>query len=455
MTRKPAALALLAMLVASPCVADIVHLNDGGKVEGTIKRDAGGWLVTDAAGKTVKVDDANVKLIEKVSKLSPADLATGRLNSLRKATEGSTDVEQAVEKFTRFIAENKNAPAAVAEAEKDLATWKERRDRKLVKVGGNWVTPEEQSKLLEKLVTNIDRARNMLKEGRLRDAEAEVTTLLQLDPNNPSGLYLRGLLSLKQDKFPDARKAFDRLRELVPDHGPTLNNIGVLMHRQRQTQGALAMYDQAMQAMPNHRIILDNAAEALHALTEKEKTSTNAKKAIGRFNEQDRVLQQQMRKENLHRWGATYVTAEQYEEVKRAEEKIKDKLDALKADYDKLTDRINEIDRLIDSNAAQIARINRDRVITDGQGRQIQLQPPSIYYELKRENDRLEGEQRSLADQQRTFQARAAKIQQEMPVPAYTNVHRFIDVEGTPLVVPAGKKVEPPTPSPGEKRPEK
>jgi Tfp pilus assembly protein PilF len=446
MTRRPA-VALLAVLLASPAFADVVHLKDGGKLEGTIKRDAGGWLVTDAAGKVTKVVDADVQLIQKVSTQSPNELGASKLTSLRRAIESSADPEQAIAKLTKFIDENKSAPAAVAEAEKDLATWKDRRDRKLVKVGGNWVTKEEQASLMEKLVSNVDRARNLLKEGRLRDADAEINALLQLDPNNPSGLYLRGVLALKQDKVADARKAFDRLRELVPDHGPTLNNLGVLLHRQRQTQGALAMYDLAMQAMPNHRIILDNVAEALHALSEKEKTATNAKKAASRFAEQDQVLQQQLLKEDLHRWGATYVTTKQFEEVQRAQEKIKDKLDSLKADYDKLTDRLNEIDGQIEANHAQLRRINADRTITDPSGRQIQLQPPSIYYELRRENDKLESEAARLVDQQKTFQARAAKIQQEMPVPGYTNVHRFIDVEGTPLVVPSGTKAE--------KRPEK
>jgi len=347
-----------------------------------------------------------------------------------------------IERWTKFIEQNKDTPAA-AEAQKELAMWKERQEKGMVKVGNQWMTPAEQAALLEKSVAVIDQVRNLIKSGKYRDAEKQIDQLVTVDAANPAGHFLRGLVSFKQDQLGVAKKSFEKTKELLADHGPTLNNLAVIAWKQRQQMGALTLYDLAMQATPRSRVILDNVAEALEGVPANQRSGQQYQKALKRFQEQDAELQKEMQLQGLYRWGATYVPAAQMDELKKAQEKIKEKLDALAQDYQRLADRVQEIDNRIDTNERSISRINRDNQRVDPNGRIVYLRPPSIYYEMKRENDSLKDEKVQVLGKMEGFPDKALRIQQETPIPQFTGSQKIIEVEGTPLAVaskPGDKK---------------
>ncbi len=426
------------LFLVSPIFADILHLTDGSKLEGSLKRERGGWSVTDANGKVTSVPDEKVESVQKVSNLSPADVATSKVASQRRAVEAMTDLNVIIERWTKFIEQNKDTPAG-AEGQKELAMWKERQDKGMVKVGSAWMTPADQAAMLEKSVAVIDQVRNLIKTGKYNDAQKQIDQLVSVDAANPAGYYLKGLVSFKQDQLGVAKKSFEKTKELLPDHGPTLNNLGVIFWKQRQQMGALALYDLAMQASPRSRVILDNVAEALNGIPPDQRSGAAYQKVLKRFQEQDAELQKEMQAQGLYRWGSNYVPAEKRDELNKAQEKIKEKLEALSQDYERLGDRVREIDNRIDTNNRSISRINNDSQRVDPSGRVVTLRPPSIYYELKRENDSLRDERVSVLNKMEGFQEKALRIQQDTPVPQFTGTQKIIEVEGTPLAV-AGKK---------------
>ncbi|HEV8291838.1 MAG TPA: tetratricopeptide repeat protein, partial [Tepidisphaeraceae bacterium] len=362
------------LFLISPALADILHLTDGSKLEGTLKREKGGWSVTDANGKVTTIPDEKVESVQKVGNLTPADMAASKVASQRRAVESLTDLNVIIERWNKFIEQNKDTPAA-AEATKELAIWKDRQEKGMIKVGNQWMTPAEQAALLAKSVAVIDQVRNLIKSGKYRDAEKQIDQLVSVDPANPAGYYLRGLVTFKQDQLGVAKKSFEKTKELLPDHGATLNNLAVIAFKQKQWMGALSLYDLAMQASPRNRTILDNVAEALNAVPPNERNGQQHQKAMKRFTEQDAELQKEMLKEGMYRWGANWVPEKQMEELKKAQEKIKEKLDAMRQDYDRLADRVREIDNRIDTNERSIARINRDNQRVDPNGRIIYLRP--------------------------------------------------------------------------------
>jgi tetratricopeptide (TPR) repeat protein len=428
-------LLLSAVLAASlPALADIIHLNDGTRLEGELRRESDGWIITDAGGKQTRITAAQIKSIEKVSKLSAADVAQGQLASLRRSVEALSNIDQIIERYERFVSNNKDTPAAL-EARMDLAQWKERKVKGLAKVAGKWVTPEEHQRLLGQVVQLADRAREQLKSGRVREAEATLKELLELDAANVSGLYLRGLAALKQEQLGVAKKSFEQIKEQMPDHAATLNNLGVILWKQKQQAAALFHYDQAMQASPRNRLILDNVAEALFGMPERQRSGTTYDRAVKRFQEQDAELQKEMAKQGLHRWGSTYVDDKQYEEIKKAQEKVKDKLKQLMDDYEKLRERGREIERQLDLNERSMERIRRDasRSVQDARGRPVQMRLPSIYYELRRDNDRLKAEADDVLAKMEGFKDKEMRIRQEVPVPEFTGVQKTFDVEATPF----------------------
>ena len=438
---------LVGLMLTLPVLADVVETKDGSRVEGTIRRVSGGWEVTGAAGKKTIVTDENVKGIEKGAPANPAEAAAGRLAVLRKATEAMADAAQVVDRYEKFIIQYKDAPAA-EDARKDLDIWKKRQAEKLVKVGDRWLTPEQQQEMLGTIVPMIEEARALTKDNKVRDADAAIAKLLAIDAKNAAGLYLKGLVNYKSDRVADAKAAWETLRDIAPEHAATLNNLAVIMAKQKQVLGALALYDLAMTASPQNRVVLDNTAEALHALSDREKNALSFKRASKRFTEQEVEMAKVMKEKGLSRWGSTWVDAEKMAEIKAAEEKIKVKLDALKTEYDRVADRIKDIDTQFDVNNRTLSQINRDRTFTDGSGNMSQLPPPAIYYKIIAENDKMWVEQRALMQKLDTFKGRAAEIERERPVPAYTGVYRVIEAEGTPLLGAPGGPPAPKLPVP-------
>src|SRR4051794_12511511 len=98
---------LALLFLVSPALADIVHLTDGSKLEGTLKRERGGWSLTDANGKTTLVADEKVESVQKSSNLTPADMAASKVASQRRAVEALTDINLIIERWAKFIEQNK------------------------------------------------------------------------------------------------------------------------------------------------------------------------------------------------------------------------------------------------------------------------------------------------------------------------------------------------------------
>ena len=54
---------IIFFLTAS-AAADVIHRTDGTSIEGSIKRNGGEWIVTDAAGKATAIPEDQVRSIE-------------------------------------------------------------------------------------------------------------------------------------------------------------------------------------------------------------------------------------------------------------------------------------------------------------------------------------------------------------------------------------------------------
>src|SRR5205085_2309464 len=121
-----------------------------------------------------------------------------------------------------------------------------------------WVTKEQQEELRGKSLDVAKDARQLIKDGKMKDAASLLDKAIADNPQNAAAFYLRGVMFYRQEQLVPARKAFDAVAALLPDHAPTLNNLGVVEWRQNAAVGALNQYDKAMVAAPASRVILDN-----------------------------------------------------------------------------------------------------------------------------------------------------------------------------------------------------
>src|SRR5437879_4837399 len=106
---------LAAAILVSPVAVlfgDVVHLKDGTSINGDIKKAADGWFITDPHGKITHVSSDVVQSIELAPKGDPKDVAVGRLASLRRSVEALGDLKQIIDRFEKFVEQNKELPIA-------------------------------------------------------------------------------------------------------------------------------------------------------------------------------------------------------------------------------------------------------------------------------------------------------------------------------------------------------
>jgi Tfp pilus assembly protein PilF len=422
--------------LASIAAADVVHLKDGTDIVGAVKRADDGWTVRNN-GKATHVRADQVESIELAPTTAPGPkVANARLESLRHSVEVLTDLNDIIARYQRFIDQNTD-PAAVADAKKDLAGWQDRLQHKMIKVGTHWVLPSQRQQLVDQAGQSAETARQLMKQGRTREADPLLTDCLTVDPQNATALYLTGLLRYQQDQAPAARKAFEATSVIIPNHAPTLNNLAVVLCRQHQYIPALVNFDAAMLAAPVNKIILDNVAVLFQNLPpDLQKTPVTAK-ALRHFNEQDQQLAERLARDGLHRYGSLWVSEKDIDQMKQQEKQIKDQLDKLAGDFDATKSRADQLTQNISDNQSTMHRIEADSYITDPRtGAQIAVPYPSAYYDLQRDNDKMSREHDTAVAKLDTLKKQAQDLQNSRPSLKNQGVQLMIGVEGSPIRIP-------------------
>jgi Tfp pilus assembly protein PilF len=425
--------AVIALLLAGSWAgAEIVSLTDGTQVEGKIQKTNDGWTVTKNDGTVVAVDADKVVSIEPSRTPSPVSVADDRLESLRRVASHSVDIQDIINRYQKFIAQSGDLSVA-AEAQKDLAVWQDRQDKGMVKLGDQWITTDERERRRAAAQTEAAPAKDMIANYRYKDAGILLQQAIIDDPQSAPALYLRGVLLYKQDQVLQSRRSFEAVIQLIPDHAPTLNNLAVIAGRQKSFVIAMNYYDQAMMAAPVAKEILDNVAEALNVVPSMNQAAPVVLQAVKLFAEQDAVLQKLAATQGMYRWGATWVTAKELEELKADEARVKQQLAALQQQFDAVQQKLGQIDAEIGQNTVEMDRLSAQSVIIDRNGNTIQLPLPDQYYALKRDNDSLTAQKQPLLQQQSDLRNKAKDAQAQIPVPKFTGVQQIIGVEGTPV----------------------
>ncbi|HTL27947.1 MAG TPA: tetratricopeptide repeat protein [Tepidisphaeraceae bacterium] len=428
------------MVVAIACfagvaIADVLVLKDGTRLEGDVKRGDHGWTITTSDGKVSEFSTDAVKSIQVGATSQPKDVEADRLGSLRRSVENIPDINAIIDRYVRFTQTHQGTPIG-KKAEQDLAIWKDRQARGLVKVADKWVTPQERVEMIGQAVTIADQARQFLKQNRITEAQPLIEQALAIDPQNATALYLSGLVLYQQNKVPQARQAFEAVNKAVPDHPPTLNNLAVILARQNAAMAAMNLYDGAMQAAPQSKPIIDNVAEALHALAEKDRQNPVAKRVQRRFTDQDAQLQIALGQQGLFRWGSTWVDQRTLDSLKAAEKEIKEKLDKMAGDFDAAKAKVEDLDTQIEETERTMRRMEASRYYRDGSGQLFTAPLPSSYYDLERDLTKLKSDRDAQLKKLDALREAATKIQAQLPVPRFSGTQQLIGPEGAPLVIP-------------------
>jgi tetratricopeptide (TPR) repeat protein len=435
--------------------ADSLRLKDGTQLEGKLTKSPQGYRIRLPDGTDKQFTNDQIAAVQIIGEptaapASPA-LSNGSrgptltdLASLRRAVQNVSSVDQIIERYEKFITRAVD-PQVHADATRDLEIWKQRKAEGLLPVAGEWITPQRRDEMRSESQKLIEQAVDLHLQGNKPDARSLVEHVLAVDPENAAALYLRGLALLEDGQLPGAREVFEKSNSVAPNNIATLNNLAVISWRQRHPMGALNYYDQAMSASYPRQRIVDNIAEALYALPREHRDNALTQKVVKNFNEQETALIIELEKEGLYRWGATWVDAARREELKAAEAKIQEAIDALSKRYDDLEIEVREIDRDIEDNERAMRQMESTRFLRDVDGRMIQLGLPSSYYTLSEDNERLSARRVTLQRDMQDLRRQATQVQRQLPVPKYTGEQQPIGPGGAPGFV--GRTPPPPPPA--------
>ncbi len=427
----------IAVIAALTCCAvaagGVLQLRDGERVEGDLRRSTTGWEVTQADGTVRIIPESEVVSIQASGSAADASgSANARLASLRRAVENLSDINQILERYQQAMKQLSGTPAE-AEAQADIEKWKSYQQKGMVKVGGRWLTPDEIAEIEETNLQRVEQAKGLLKQSRLKDAAALVDAVLKDDPENVAGLYLKGLIAYRQDQIPAARRAFEQAAEVLPSHGATLNNLAVVQWRQGATGIAMANFQRAMTAMPLNTVIHDNVAEVLHSLGTDARETQQLRRLQAQFQQDEPRLQANLRESGWYRWGGTWVTQDQLQELRAQEERIKSELDRLAVDFDRTKREVERIDDLIRRNNDLMSQLSAGAWVRDAQGRLVRVPVPNRYRELDDENADLKRRRDRELARLETLRKQAQEIRSQLAVPPYTGQLRLLDEQLTPV----------------------
>lgn len=430
--------------------ADAVILKDGTRVEGEIRRTGDGYRVTQADGTVTSIAADRVASFD-VRPVGGSDAAMGRLQSLRRAADNLSDIRQIIDRFHAFIEQNPGTPAAQAAAA-DVKLWQERQDKGLIKVGDKWMTLAERDALRGKSIDVALALHDMLKQGRLKEAGGVLDRALQIDPQNPTLQYLRGVLTYDEEQIPLAKRAFESVNAVAPDHAPTLNNLAVVLWRQNSRTAAMGYYDRAILAAPGSRDILDNIVEALNALPKEQRDALVVKKLLRHFTQQENDLQKAMALQGKHRYGSSWLSDAEIKKVEDQEKAVNDQIAQMSQDFDADKERIAAIDTQIRQTVDEMNQIDAQTYAQGPNGQIVRLPYPQLYYTLGRQLATLRAERASRLAEMDRLRGAAKAAKEKLPPPKFTGIQKLIDADGMPL--PAGFHLPgPPAPAPAPVNP--
>ena len=459
LTRPLVLLAAAALSVALSAVAsaDVVTLRNGTTVEGRLRRAEGGWTILAPDGRSIFIEAAEVASVRltdsqpeakpesKPDKPAPGPpdeaVAKSRLQSLRRAVANVADPAEIVRRYKRFIEQVKATPAAQAEASADLAVWQDRIDRQMVRMGDDWLTPDQRRQRAVNALQAALRARDFLKQDRPKEAADVLAAALKVDPENVSALYLQGLLLLDAGQLPQARATLEKVDALAPRHAPTLYDLGVINLRQNQQMRAAKYFSDALAAAPINRQLLDGVAEVLDALPPEDRPKPPAKTLAAEFARQDAILAGQLAAQGLYRWGSSYVPAEKKKEIDAAQEKVDARLKELQGDFDLTQAAIERTDADLAATQSAMRRMEADTIISDADGHVFRRPLPPAYYDLQRDVLRLQREKQDSAARIDALRAAAKKARSEQPYPPFTGKIDPVREDGLPVLLPPGVDV--------------
>jgi tetratricopeptide (TPR) repeat protein len=97
----------------------------------------------------------------------------------------------------------------------------------------------------------LSKGAQALRDGKLDQAEKELTKAANLAPGNPDVLYLQGMLYLRQSSWQKAEAVLQKADQIEPNQARMLSALGMALCNQKKYQQAIPVLEKSIQLEPH------------------------------------------------------------------------------------------------------------------------------------------------------------------------------------------------------------
>ncbi len=130
-------------------------------------------------------------------------------------------------------------------------------------------------------VKQVERANQLLAEGKPEDAVAVLKEAERLNPNDEDIHYNLGIALAKLEKYPEAVQEYQEALRLFPDYAEVHNNLGNLLLRMGKSDEALKQFEEAVKIMPDYASAWNNFGNVLQQRGQTNLAKEYFQKAVG------------------------------------------------------------------------------------------------------------------------------------------------------------------------------
>ena len=127
--------------------------------------------------------------------------------------------------------------------EVDVPLQRELAPNETVGVPGKPILAPEAQKALTK-------GMQALREGKLAEAEKELTKAAKLAPANPDVLYFQGMLYMSQSNWVKAESALQKSDQIQPNQSRVLSALGMTLGNEKKYEQAIPLLEKSIQLEP-------------------------------------------------------------------------------------------------------------------------------------------------------------------------------------------------------------
>jgi serine/threonine protein kinase/tetratricopeptide (TPR) repeat protein len=195
--------------------------------------------------------------------------AIRQIDTLNRLAGQEPTAESALELYHYFTSRHTIPDDLKTRFNERFDTWKERAEKKLVRLGTNWVAVEKRDAVADEAREMIHEAFRLLKVGDKQGSEKQFLAASRHDPNAILSDYIIGLFNsgkmLKETvSHPEAAiRHFRKVLRRSPRHVGAMNNLAVAYMKNGEANQAAALWKQTREIEPTNNAVQQNLRRTL------------------------------------------------------------------------------------------------------------------------------------------------------------------------------------------------